>query len=889
MGVTERMKESTQNAARRSRERRQTIIVLLALLVLVSIAVCMFLGFYNAGIDGSLYAERLNQMREVTTQLFAGLEDVVRSQWQRADEKANALQQEQPRTLDEMLAFMANQVRLGDLEALQCNLVAVDSQGWYYNQHGRQGLMAEREYLTSEPERLSFVSNKLTNLETRMVFLRRLDRPVTLKSGEETVTIQYFGLSQNMEELNPYFACSAYEGNNSVYVVDDDGLKLFSSSSGDLLKGCNVFTTLRGMEYLHGTTFESANREFRENHIAYSNAVLDGTELFYALYKMDNSAWTLIFLVPSQYVATNTVALVNTTIRFVMTFAVALVLVCAAVIFWLARRQQKTAIEAERRNNARLEKLNADLANASKAKSDFLANMSHDIRTPMNAIVGITELMAHDPDTSDRLHTYIEKVRMSSRHLLSLINDVLDMSKIEASEVALNQDPVSLAEQVGQVDSIIRSQCGERGQSFRVCVHTITHEYLIGDNVRLRQILLNLLSNAVKYTPNGGSIRLDLEELPCEKPDWAALRIVVSDNGCGMPEGFLKHIFEPFTRSENSVTNRIQGTGLGMAITKNIVDLMGGVITVESQVGRGSRFTVDLTLPIDRNAPQPMKSKGIVLISDEDALIANLRAALSETGIPFTPVRTAGQAAALLAENRVDIILLAGHLHDKTLPDTVRLLRTAGRNAALIFCCDYVQQAQVHDLLADSGVDGLITRPFFFSNLARAVTQKNKGVEVEPAGHSVLRGMRFLCAEDNELNAEILQAVLDMNEAKCVIYPNGRALVDAFASVKPGEFDAILMDVQMPVMNGLEAARAIRAGANPLGREIPIVAMTANAFTEDVRQCLEAGMDAHVSKPLDITVLERTLKNILNGNFSGGGGRLFATRGHLRDNRPREA
>lgn len=216
--------------------------------------------------------------------------------------------------------------------------------------------------------------------------------------------------------------------------------------------------------------------------------------------------------------------------------------------------------------------------------------MSHDIRTPMNAIVGITNLMEHEEDNPERLHSYIQKVQNSSQHLLSLINDVLDMSKIESSEVSLNQEPVSLADQVAQVESIIRPQAQERGQSFMIRVHEIVHEYVIGDGVRLRQILINLLSNALKYTPYGGKLCLDFAELPCEMPDYAKISITVTDNGYGMQPEFVEHIFEPFTRAESSTTNKVQGTGLGMAITKNIVDLMGGSIQVQSEPGKGSSF-----------------------------------------------------------------------------------------------------------------------------------------------------------------------------------------------------------------------------------------------------------------------------------------------------------
>ena len=575
-----------------------------------------------------------------------------------------------------------------------------------------------------------------------------------------------------------------------LYRGGHPGLKLFSSQGNELIHGYNVYNALEGMEYLHGTSFDAAREELEASGMVYSNAVLDGEEYFYSMYRMENAEWTLVFLVNASAVAMNTVELVNTTVIVVMTFAVLMTCVCAGFIFWMQRRQQKKEMAIAEENNAKLERLNAELVSANKAKSEFLSNMSHDIRTPMNAIVGITDLMAHETDTSDKMHTYIEKVRMSSRHLLSLVNDVLDMSKIESSEVALNQDSISLAEQVGQVDSIIRSQTNERGQSFRIRVHEVAHEYLIGDGVRLRQIFLNLLSNAVKYTPYGGYVRFDLTELPCDKPGHATFRITVEDNGYGMTPEFVAHIFEPFTLAA-----------------------------------------------------------------------------------------TEGEARRQLARHPADVILLNGYLHDAHLADTVKALRESARDAVLLFCCDYAQPEQVHEILTKSGVDGLIARPFFLSNLIRAVDgAKDSDMALPQKSGSVLRGKRFLCAEDNLLNAEILEAILDMHGAACTIYPNGQKLVEAFQSVKPGEYDAILMDVQMPVMNGLEATRAIRAGENPLGQTIPILAMTANAFTEDIQVCLDAGMDAHVSKPLEISVLERTLLSVTGGNI--GGGHLFATRGH---------
>ena len=378
---------------------------------------------------------------------------------------------------------------------------------------------------------------------------------------------------------------------------------------------------------------------------------------------------------------------------------------------------------------------------ASQAKTDFLSNMSHDIRTPMNAIVGLTTLMENELDQPEKLAEHLHKLESSGQLLLGIINNILDMSRIESGKTTLSVEPMHLSQQLDQLSTMVRAQASEKAQTFTVSTH-LRHENLLADPTRLNQVLMNILSNAVKYTPCGGHIRFEVEELP-RNEHYAKYSFVVQDDGIGMSEAYQKTLFDPFTREERSGTNRVQGTGLGMAITKNIVDLMGGSISVESATGKGTRFEVVLEFPIDTEA-------------------------------------------------------------------------------------DAVPKAQA--------------------------------LPEEPEDVSPLCGMNFLCAEDNAINAEILELLLESKGAHCKIYPNGQELVDAFASVKPGEYDMILMDVQMPVMDGLEAARRIRSSENPLGRVIPILAMTANAFLEDMQKSKEAGMDEHLSKPVDIDALEQTVK-----------------------------
>lgn len=876
---------------RKKEANKQLVIILFALVATVVLGAYVFLDFYGTYIDGVLYAERLSQMQEVTGQLFNNLEEIVNSQWEMARAQCNYLEEERPATADELVIFMGRQARMNDFAGSHSEMMAVDDTGRYYTQNGMQGTLSGLNYILNQPERTSYVYSTMTTGQSEMVFLMKLPDPVPVQVGERQVRLTYCGVSRNMGELKPYFSCEAYGGNNSVYVLAGNGIKLFSDSDDELLKGHNLYTVLEKMEYLHGSSFNEARQELREHRIAYSNAVLNGQEYYYSLYQMENAAWTLLFLVPSVYVATNTVGLINMTVRMVLWYALGIVSICVIFIYLVLRLKQKQAIDAERKNgevltkiNEELDQKNAELSKAvdaarqatesawaamrkaeaaSKAKSEFLSNMSHDIRTPMNAIVGITNLMEHEGNVSDRLHGYIQKIKFSSRHLLSLINDILDMSKIESSEIELNEEKVSLSEQVGQVDSIIRSQTNEKGQIFHIYIHEIAHEYLIGDSVRLRQIFLNLLSNAVKYTANGGEIVFDITELPCDETGYAEFCFSVTDTGYGMKPEFLEHIFEPFTRAENSVTNKIQGTGLGMAITKNIIDLMGGSIHVKSEFGKGSCFDVILKFKIDGERSYDLKKEKILLISADQTLTKNIQAPLRLTELAFTVVSTEKEAVQFLKEENVDVILLAGHLRDKSLKDTVKLLRDLSKDTLLIFCVDFAQREAVQETLSQCRIDGLIPRPFFLSNLEIAIARVRSNAAPETEGLSILNGMHFLCAEDNNLNAEILEGILDMYGASCTIYPDGEEIVKAFEHVRPGEYDAILMDIQMPHMNGYEATKAIRRSKNLLGRTIPIIAMTANAFSDDVQNSLAAGMNAHVSKPIDMAVLEKTLRGLL--------------------------
>ena len=728
----------------------------------IIVSVLTLLVMSQTYIQNLVYHERLSQMEEVTHQMFRNLENVIERRWNTVEVQCNYLYYTPLKTDTEFYRYLSKLSELSNYHEKQVELIAVDSSGRYYTEYGSMGLLREMTYLESAPERVSYVSNSLTTNDSRMVFLKQLSTPVTLQSETGEITLRYFGISQSMTQLNDYFRCDAYKNNNSVYVLDNDGFKLFNANDTELLKGHNVYTVLSKMSYLHGSSFAAAKARLARTGSCYSNAVLDGTEYFYALKQMENAQWTLAFLVPAEYVAVNTQKLVGIVMVIIIGFATVFSIAAVFAGWIFLREKQRQELQAEKEANLRLEQYNIQLTQAndemrraqdiaaealqsaeraSKAKTDFLSNMSHDIRTPMNAIIGITTLMKNELHEPEKLAEHLGKLETSGQLLLGIINDILDMSRIESGKTTLNIEKMNLSQQVSQLDSIIRQQASQCSQTFTVNTH-LQHENVLGDPNRLNQVLMNILSNAVKYTPKGGHIRLEVEELP-RNEHYARYRFVVQDDGIGMSESYQKTLFDPFTREEKSGTNKVQGTGLGMAITKSVVDLMGGSISVESATGKGTRFEVVLEFPIDTEA-------------------------------------------------------------------------------------DTVQQAQA--------------------------------LPEEEEAASPLSGMKFLCAEDNAINAEILQMLLETKGASCTICPNGQEIVDAFAGVKPGDYDMILMDIQMPVMDGLEATRRIRSSENPLGRTIPILAMTANAFLEDMQKSKEAGMDEHLSKPVDISALEQVVK-----------------------------
>ncbi len=589
------------------------------------------------------------------------------------------------------------------------------------------------------------------------------------------------------------------------------------------------------------------------------------------MWAVNNGSFFLIGYVPVEAILQEG-RTVNQHIFIVVAVMLTAFFLCCLLYYFNQRQQNKLRQEREAERDLYNEQLAQALQAAqiaNNSKTTFLSNMSHDIRTPMNAVLGFTTLLAMDADNPVKVREYTKKITASGQHLLSLINDILDVSKIESGKVVLTFEKFTLNDVLASVDAIIQPMAAAKRQSFHVEVTGIRHEYLVGDETRINQILLNLLSNAVKYTPEGGNIWFRMTGLKQRSSQYEHIRIEVEDDGYGMTQEYLETIFDAFTRAENSTTNKVQGTGLGMAITKNIVELMGGTIEVSSEVDKGSLFRVELELRIPEGQGQPLfwQQNNIrhILAAGGAELRQSVQLLMQEAGVSVDTAATPEEAVRLLQNSgrEYQVLLLDGNLPGLDLVQTCEELRTLLPASALILLLTDHDRTHTGGSLPPQ-IAGILPTPFFVSALQEKLMDIQAGGKAGAAQAPVpvcsLEGMRFLAAEDNEINAEILEEILKLEGAECEILENGQLAVDRFAQSAPGEFDAILMDVQMPVMNGYDATRAIRALPRGDAAEIPIIAMTANAFAEDEKAALDAGMNAHVAKPIDMNLLKTTIQ-----------------------------
>ena len=517
----------------------------------------------------------------------------------------------------------------------------------------------------------------------------------------------------------------------------------------------------------------------------------------------------------------------------------------------------------------------ASAEHANRAKTAFLSNMSHEIRTPMNAIIGLNNIAMNDPTASDKVKEYLGKIGASAQHLLGIINDILDMSRIESGRMTIKQEEFCFSKGLEQVNTMISGQCREKGLIFDCQIKGHVDDYYIGDIMKLKQVLINILGNAVKFTPEGGTVRFIIEEGP-RLNRKATLKFVISDTGIGMSKEYLPHIFEAFSQEDSSTTSRYGSTGLGMPITKSIVEMMNGHIEVESEKGKGSVFTVVITLgESDRKSVETREGEldphemSVLVIDDDRIALEHAEIVLGQIGIGCDTAESGweGIDKVRIRHGRredYDLILIDWRMPEMDGVETTRQIRSLVGNDTPIIILTSFNWDDIADEAKEAGVDTFVAKPLFagtvMDEFKEAFRRKNKLLEKKT---SDLKGKRVLLAEDVPVNAEIILMVLSMREMKTDLAENGRIAVELFESHEPGTYDAILMDMRMPEMDGLEATRRIRAMDRPDAKSVPIIALTANAFDEDVQRSMQAGLNAHLSKPVEPDALFETLETLI--------------------------
>ena len=522
--------------------------------------------------------------------------------------------------------------------------------------------------------------------------------------------------------------------------------------------------------------------------------------------------------------------------------------------------------------NKKLQAAAQEAASANKAKTDFLSTMSHDIRTPMNAIIGLTTIAEKNLGDTESVGENLRKITLASNHLLTLINDILDISKVESGKLNLSPLTFSLVETVENLVNLSQPMIKEKNIDFNFRISRMEKEYLYADQLRLNQIYINILSNAIKYTEPGGRVSVDLRVEESEKPGCVRLSYIVSDSGIGMSPEFMANMYQPFSRQTDSRVNRIQGTGLGLAITKKMVDLMGGSIDCQSEQGKGTTFTVILDLPIaDRQREDMMLEPMDVLVVDDDEILLETAVdTLESLGVTADRAGSGLEALGMITHRHqtgrdYSVVILDWKMPDIDGVETIRRIRTEVNSSVPILLISAYDWSDIEEKAKDAGANGFVSKPLFRSRLYDKINELlgNEAKSVEPENdYSDLQGMNILIAEDNDINWEIISTMLGMFGITTERAENGRICVEKMNHAAEGKYDLIFMDIQMPEMNGLDATRKIRTLDDPWASSIPIIAMTADAFSENVMECLNAGMNGHIAKPVDIKLVIKEIRRI---------------------------
>ena len=738
----------------KAKEYRQYLVHGIFILSLITLLVLG--GFYlRSFFMKQAEQERSSQLEEMSSQLRVNLHYNLETHWNLVASIKDYVNAQSFSSKEQAQQGIKEAEGIFHTELYGCRIMLLDAMGRGYTTDGEVGIWDDLKYLADGAVKHTFVTDTSNVKGTYLAFSHKLQ---STSDSERGLRFTHMVLLKEISTIRKYYTTESYGGHAATYIINRNGtLAYYDADNEDILGVRNVFKALREGTYAGSKDFATMREQLNNYGIATASVLLKDNEYYYCLAKMAEYDMTIMLLVPAEYVAVSTMTMLQSALRIQVVFTVLLLgLVLLALISIVRAERSSKMIKIEKETNQKLNKLRVAAEDAlkvaesaSKAKSTFLSNMSHDIRTPMNAIIGFATLALDDIRDGKKVEDYLSKILSSSKHLLGLINDILDMSRIESGKVVLEEQETDLVTTLQELQSIMEGQAKERKLKLHVDYSNLRDRHVYCDKTRLNQVMFNLLANAVKFTSEGGSIWLTMSQLEptYEVEDRAIYEIRVKDTGIGIDKAFIKHIFEPFERERTSTVSKIQGTGLGMAITKNIVDMMGGTIEVESQKGVGTEFIIRLELRLQAEAR----------VANEDG------------------------------------------------------------------------------------------------------TKQHGHAE----GVAEFAGKRLLLAEDNELNREIACMLLSKYGFVIDTAENGQEAVDLVAASAPDYYDLVLMDIQMPVMDGHEATRRIRNLEDKELAKVPVVAMTANAFDEDRKAAKECGMNGFISKPINMQEVVQALRMCL--------------------------
>ena len=720
----------------------------LVLVVLLTMGIVYLRSFFME----QAAQERSSQLKEMSGQICVNLDYNLEAHWNLVAGIKGELRHHSYANESELRQGIAEIEQIFRTDLYGCRVMLLDSMGTGYTTDGPVGIWDDLKFLADGTYRHTFVSDTSNVKGTFLAFCQKL----TDGSKEnENNNYTHLVLLKDIKTIKKYYTTESYGGHAATYIINKNGtLAYYDANNDDFIGARNMYKALAEGSYLGGKDFAKVKQELDDKGIATANVMFKDKEYFYCLNTLKDYNMTVMLMLPAEFVAVSTMSMLQSSLMVQVVFTVILLGLSALALISFVRAQRNSErIKLERQTNQQLNKLRMAAEDAlhvaesaNKAKSTFLSNMSHDIRTPMNAIIGFTTLALSSITEQEKVKDYLGKILSSSNHLLSLINDILDMSRIESGKVVLEEQETNLAVLADELEHLLSEQAKAQGLELKVDYSKLRDRDVFCDKTRLNQVLLNLLSNAVKFTPAGGHVSFTLTQLEQLSPGKGVYEIRVKDDGIGMTAEFAKRVFEPFERERTSTVSKIQGTGLGMAIAKNIIDMMGGTIDLHTKKGEGTEFVLRLEMVLQAQ-PKPVEAK-----------------------------------------------------QQELLPE---------------------------------------------------------------ASSESFAGKRLLLVEDNELNREIACMILCKYGFELETAENGQEAVEMVAAAAPGYYDLVLMDIQMPIMDGHEATRRIRALENPELAKVPIVAMTANAFDEDRRAAKDCGMNGFISKPINMQEVIQALRDNL--------------------------